>query len=269
MFPIEKTIILETRNAGRSGSEALISVAVSLFNYDKYLPECLGSVVEQTHQRLELVIVDDGSSDASIEVARSWIEDHQSRFERCLLVQHTQNQGLSQTRNTAFELARADYVFVLDADNMIYPRALERLLECIQTTGAGVAYSQLEIFGDQTASQLDNFGGQKRLGLADVWDPASFKKLNYVDAMSLISKDAWRRVGGYTNMNYGLEDYELWCKFIEHNIDGIFIPEILCRYRLHNSSMTAAMLTDRNIRLIRSINEITALHPWLDIPIPS
>lgn len=238
----------------RAGPGPLVSVIVTLFNYAAFLPECLDSVAKQHHRPLELIVVDDGSSDESIETARNWMTAHGDEFERCLLIQHGENYGLSQSRNTAFAACKSEYAFVLDADNAIYPRAIGRLLTALSTSEAGAAYSQLEMFGAVT-----------KLGMADVWDVEYFKKGNFVDAMGLIAKSAWREVGGYTNMNYGWEDYEFWCKFIEHDITGVFVPEILCRYRVHGTSMTADIVAGQNLKLVRVIHEITALHPWLDL----
>ena len=257
MITTEYDILLDAGVRRGSGGSSLVSVTVTAFNYGHFLPECLDSVAGQTHQELELIVVDDMSGDATAQIAEDWLGSRGDRFERVRLVRHRTNEGLSRARNTAFRLAEGGCVFVLDADNALYPRAIARLLEAIEEAEAGVAYSQLEFFGDLS-----------RIGVADVWNPASFIPRNYVDAMSLVSKKAWERVGGYRDMNYGWEDYELWCKFIEHGIEGAYVPEILCRYRVHGGSMTSRMTAEQQRRLARTAHEITALHPWLDVVLP-
>jgi glycosyltransferase involved in cell wall biosynthesis len=246
-FPIETEVLFDVGGAAREGP--LVSVVVTLFNYARFIDECLGSVAAQTHRRLELIVVDDASTDSSAEAAQAWLAAHAARFERTLLIRHRENQGLSQARNTAFEAARADPVFVLDADNAIYPRAIARLLEAMEDTGAGVAYSQLEWFG-----------AVARLGYADVWDRELFKPANYVDAMALVSKAAWAKAGGYAHLDIGWEDFELWCRFVEEGIEGVFVPEILCRYRLHGGSM---LRTETDPRTLRIAQRLMSLHPWL------
>ena len=248
MFPIETTNLFEAERPA-AGAGALVSVVVTLFNYAVFIEECLGSVLGQTHERLELIVVDDASTDDSAERAASWLATHAGRFERAVLIGHAQNQGLPQARNTAFEAARADPVFVLDADNLIYPRAIARLLEAMEDTGAGVAYSQLEWFG-----------AERRLGQADVWDRALFEPANYVDAMALVSRAAWARVGGYAQLDIGWEDFDLWCRFIEVGIQGVFVPEILCRYRVHGESM---LRTETDPRTLRIAQRLMVRHPWL------
>lgn len=233
-----------------SHSQPVISVAVSLFNYAGFLPDCLASIAAQTYGPIELIIVDDHSTkDESVEVARAWLEENAQRFTRVLLLRHCRNQGLAQARNTAFTHAKADRVFVIDADNEIYPRCLKRLSEAMDDSGNEATYSQLEFFGDQ-----------RQLGYADVWMPESFEEGNYVDAMALVSRQAWHDVGGYTHIEGGWEDYDFWCKFVEHGFAGGFVPEILGRYRVHGTSMLRSETASR----YASINiEMSIRHPWL------
>lgn len=230
----------------------LVTVAVSLFNYARFLPDCLESVAAQRHAAIELVIVDDGSTDDdSVPVARDWMQAHAERFGRVLLLRHRRNQGLAQTRNTAFEHARGANVFVLDADNQIYPRAIGRLQQAIDDGGFAAAYTQLELFGAQAG-----------LGLADVWQPEWLRQGNHVDAMALISARAWRDVGGYTHMDGGWEDYDFWCKFVEQGFIVGFVPEVLCRYRVHPGSMLRAETSRAYGNLFV---EMTLRHPWLSL----
>lgn len=250
MFPIATDILFEARSTDALESlSGLVSVVVTLFEDECFLAECLDSVAAQHHPRLELIVVDDGSADGSAMLARHWLEHNAARFARAILLKHAQNQGLSQARNTAFEAALADHVFVLDGDGILYPRAIGRLLESIEETKAGVAYSQVALFGEQT-----------RLGLADEWRRDFFEKGSYVDAMALVSKAAWKAVGGYTHMDLGWEAYEFWCKFIEHDIEGLFVPEILCRRRVRHSAMPQDKADHRSSRLT---NKMMLLHPWL------
>ncbi|GAB0119438.1 glycosyltransferase family 2 protein [Acidisoma sp. 7E03] len=228
----------------------LVTIAISLFNYARFLPDCLGSVAAQRHQPLDIIIVDDLSQkDDSLAVAHEWLAAHASRFRRARLLQHRRNQGLARSRNTAFAHAESDYVFVLDADNMIYPRAVGRLLDVVCQNDAAAAYSQIELFGDKSS-----------VGVADVWQPAWLKTGNYIDAMALVSRRAWQDIGGYSHIEGGWEDYDFWCKLIEQGYEGLFVPEILCRYRVHGTSM----LRTESARSYDSMFvEMTIRHPWM------
>ena len=228
----------------------LVCVAVSLHNYARFLPDCLESVAAQRHAALDLIVVDDASAqDDSLAVARAWIEANSARFARTLLLRHRRNQGLAQTRNTAFAAARAQHVFVLDADNALYPRAIGRLHAVMAREGVAAAYTQLEYFG-----------AQSRLGYADTWEPEQFRATNYVDAMALVSRQAWREVGGYTHLDGGWEDYDFWCKFVDNGLIAAYVPEILCRYRVHDGSM---LHTEHRARAEALALQMTMRHPWL------
>lgn len=248
--PGVEPILDQTRQADPSPDS--VTVAVSLYNYARFLPECLDSIAAQRHRHLDLVVVDDASAgDDSLSTALDWMRSNSERFGRVLLLQHRRNQGLARTRNTAFEHARTDHVFVIDADNQVYPRAIGRLHQAIETSGCAAAYTQHELFGTRTG-----------LGLADVWQPEWLRPGNYVDAMALVSSRAWRDVGGYTHLEGGWEDYDFWCKFIEQGLAAAFVPEVLCRYRVHQTSMLRAE-TSRSYDDL--FVEMTLRHPWLSL----
>jgi glycosyltransferase involved in cell wall biosynthesis len=230
-------------------SNELVSVIVTSFNYGEYLEECLNSVVSQVHRHIELVIVDDNSTDESLDIAAKWLKDNNIRFWRAALYEHLRNEGPSQGRQTGLANSHGDYIFILDADNAIYPRAVTRLHEAITLAKAEAAYSQLEIFGERSG-----------LGLAEIWDPERLAFGNYIDVMSLVSRRAWTAVGGFSHLDFGLEDFDFWCKFVEHGFWGVFVPEILCRYRAHEKSRTTV---DMEPNRTAAQTELVMRHPWL------
>jgi len=230
-------------------TETTVAVAVSLYNYARYLPECLDSVLAQTHADLELVIVDDASDkDASLAEAAHWLARHHARFVRSRLVRHVQNEGLAATRNTAFTRSLAATVFVLDADNALFPTAIAKLARALRVSGRAAAYSQLQYFDAAVG-----------LGLADLWHRRFFEIGNYVDAMALIRRTTWEQVGGYAPL-HGWEDYDFWCTCIDRGLEALFVPEVLCRYRVHADSM---LRTESQAAYPELHPAMTLRHPWL------
>jgi len=241
-------VVFETprRNATGVG----VTVIITLYNYERYIRDALHSVLSQSYSNIELIIVDDASSDDSRNSARSWLEQNGASFTHVKLLSHLNNRGLAQARNTGFEHTTNEHVFVLDADNEIYPDAIAKLMSACISANAEVAYSFIEKFGDITGVQ------------GDVWNPSRFATGNYVDAMALIKRSAWKKAGGYSQPSeiQGWEDYDLWCKFVELGFRGIFVPEILCRYRVHDSSM----LTTTTMPNLGQLEfDMTKRHPWL------
>lgn len=219
---------------------ALATVIVSLYNYQEHIVECLESIRMQTFAGLDLVVVDDCSQDASLEAAREWFGRHGSRFGRYLLLRHASNGGLARARNTAFAQSRTEYVFVLDADNLLYPRCVEALAAALDNCCASFAYCIHEKFGD--VHGISNF---------EPWTPASLRTANMVDAMVLLRKSVWEAVGGYSpNMPVmGWEDFDLWFKLARAGGWGVLVPEILAKYRAHRGSMLNCVTNPKADRL--------------------
>jgi glycosyltransferase involved in cell wall biosynthesis len=249
-FPVTTRVAFATAQRELPGTG--VTVVVSSYNYERYILDTLSSVHAQTHRNLELIVVDDCSLDRSAEIAERWIAANGARFSCAKLLSHAQNYGLFQARNTGFENASNEFVFVLDSDNLLYPTAITKLLDGCVHAGAQAAYSQLEFF-DEAAE----------VGPAGIWNPSRLAHGNYIDALSLVRKSAWRAVGGFARLfNPGHEDYDLWCKFVEHSFTGAFIPEVLCRYRIHGDSMYQKMNSaDR----VEAQCEMTVRHPWMKL----
>jgi len=215
---------------GKSCNKADITVIITCYNYGAECIEALDSLAGQTESCFELIVVDDRSTDDSVQVVRDWLETHdiENKIIRCQLVRHNENQGLSLSRNTGIALSTTPYVFVLDADNMLYPRALSELKRVIINSGYEMAYSLIEQFGEKQGI-MNNY----------VWNPERFAYGNYIDAMALIRRDILVELGGYRCMpdNFGWEDYDLWCSFVDRGYRGCYVPQILCRYRVRQTSM--------------------------------
>jgi glycosyltransferase involved in cell wall biosynthesis len=204
-----------------------VTVAVTLYNYAEFIVEALETVRHQDLANLDLVVVDDCSTDGGEQRVLEWLHAHNNRFGRSILVRQPSNQGLAASRNQGFALAATPFVFVLDADNQLYPRCLAVCLAAAQANSADAVYTILEVFGD-TEGVMGT----------DHWDPAALRSGNYIDAMALIRRATWQRLGGYRRMPAnGWEDYDLWLKFSEAGLQAMHVPQILCRYRQRETSM--------------------------------
>jgi glycosyltransferase involved in cell wall biosynthesis len=227
-----------------------VSVILTVHNYQAVVAEALSSLVTQTLGPLSLVIVEDRGPDRSLAVCHDWLATHAPRFEHVCLVQHARNEGLSASRNTACSLTRSKFIFVLDADNALYPRCIEQCLAHLEAGEAAFAYPIIERFGEDT-------------GLMGI-EPWSRERLltgNYIDAMALIRKRVLDDVGGYVLL-HGWEDYDLWCRIAERGWYGVRVPNVLARYRVHRTSMLNTTTNPRHSQLKR---DMTLRHPWLNL----
>jgi hypothetical protein len=211
-----------------------VSVLVTVYNYAGHIAGALDSLASGRYREFEVVIVDDASRDASPARIRAWMQGH-PRIPATLL-RHPSNRGLPHARNSALGFARGDLVFILDADNRPYPHCLERLVEALDgDSEAAFAYGLLQRFTHAGPFNLMNRWP---------WEPKRLRSGNYIDAMVLARASVLRRLGGYTTdpRMYGWEDFDLWCHLAELGEKGVFVPEVVARYRSAQHSMLA--LTD-------------------------
>lgn len=221
----------------------VLSVITALYNYEKHIAEALESCALSELREIELVVVDDGSSDRSAAVVQEWIAEHPDV--PAMLLRHPVNRGLGAARNTAICVARGAYTFILDADNSVYPTCFPRLVEALEEEPeASAAHCMLEMFF-----------GERPWGLRSVfpWQPDRFRTGNYIDAMAMWRTATLRRLGGFTTDTrlHGWEDYDLWVRLAENEGSVALVPEVLARYRVTNHSMLA--LTDISTRAAVSI----------------
>ncbi|MCH5226747.1 MAG: glycosyltransferase family 2 protein [Muribaculaceae bacterium] len=102
----------------------LISVIVPVFNVERYLAACLDSILSQSYKNLEVIVINDGSTDFSMQIAETYAE----KDDRVTVYNH-KNEGLSEARNRGLEVATGDFITFVDADDMLLPRALEAMMQ--------------------------------------------------------------------------------------------------------------------------------------------
>jgi glycosyltransferase involved in cell wall biosynthesis/SAM-dependent methyltransferase/uncharacterized protein YbaR (Trm112 family) len=233
---------------------AEVTVIIPIYNYSKYLVEALKSVEAQSLSVIDLIIVDDRSTDDSLAVALKWGRANASRFNQISVIQNRANVGLALTRNVAFDAADTPWVLPLDADNRLLPKCAAECLRVASASGAAFAYPIIRQFGDE----MNSMG-------TDPYDPVRLSNGNYIDAMALISRAAWAKVGGYFHIAGGLEDFDFWCSLAERGLRGEQVPgKHLAEYRVHGKSMIRTAMSDQaRVRDMKSA--LKRRHPWLTL----
>ena len=113
--------------AAKQSSNPLLSVIVPIYNVEKFLPQCLDSLLSQTYSNLDIILVDDGSKDSSGAIC-----DRYARTDCRIRVRHQENGGLSAARNAGLAMAHGDYVAFLDSDDWIEPGMYRTLMQMIR-----------------------------------------------------------------------------------------------------------------------------------------
>ena len=265
--------LAEERNAPKteirwewtSGQPPQASVLVSLHNYSGRIVTALEGVADQKGAVLELIVVDDASTDDGALVVAAWMEEVHARgnhpFVRLLLLSHCLNSGLAVARNTAFASAQAGWCFVLDADNALYPRAVETCLALAKAGPSDLAVVHPLIAVEAESGRQDE---QRSLVSTASWQRTRLIRENTVDAMALVRWQAWKNVQGFCHIEGGWEDYDFWCKLIEGGWHGVQCPQILAVYRSHADSMSHTA-TNRSWRALS--RTLQKRHPWLNLPL--
>ena len=179
----------------------VISIIVPCYNQAQYLDEALNSVLNQTYENWECIIVNDGSPDNTEFVAQKWCAND-IRFKYIF----QENAGPSVARNSAIEVAKGEFILPLDADDKIAPEYIDLALNAFNNESSlKVVYCKAEKFGDE-------------LGL---WDLKPFSlynlsKKNMIFCAAIYKKSDWERVGGYdVKMDRGIEDWEFWIAILK------------------------------------------------------
>lgn len=204
-----------------------ISIVIPSFNQSEYLEDCLESAYNQTMPALEILVVDDGSTDNSLEIARQYEFKEFPGVESTVRVISQVNKGLSSARNTGIMNAKGDYILFLDADDMLKENAIARITQEILGTNADVIAPSFKEFGKSNREII--------LGGFTMEDLKATNRLGYFCA---IKRSALLECGGYQpKMKWGFEDYHMWFDLFRRGKSLVIIPEVLVMYRVKEHSM--------------------------------
>lgn len=215
---------------------ASVAVIISLFNYGEYIHECLNSVIKSDISSIpggiEIIVVDDCSTDNSCEIVEEFLKTCPYPMQ---LVQKRFNTGLADVRNIGLKVANAPYIFILDADNWIYPHCLNHLYQRINNSNYAAVYGMINQFENTSKAGLG------LISFLD-WDENLLVRTPYIDAMAMLNREILLKVGGYSTELiqygwFGWEDYDLWLKFAQAGYKCKLEPQILSAYRVHGNSM--------------------------------
>jgi len=209
-----------------------ISVIIPCYNQARYLPEAIESLVKQTYKNWECIIVNDGSTDDTAEVAKQLIEKYP---DRSILFIDKPHSGVSDTRNEAIKAAASEWILPLDSDDMFERTFMQRAVDIIQQEEkVDIVFANLQEFGAANGE----------------WIPADYLRFKVLleDTMpysSLYRKELWRRVGGYDELLSAVrqpEDWSFWISCSRYNPVVRRIAEKLFLYRVHPQSTYVRMI---------------------------
>jgi glycosyltransferase involved in cell wall biosynthesis len=216
----------------------MISIVLPVFNGERFVADSIGSCLAQTVADLELIIVDDASTDATPEIVR----DLAATDARIRVVTHVHNRRLSGALNTGLALAQGDLVSWTSDDNLYRPHALEVLADRLTSAAIDIAYSDFTVIDEAEGTQ------QRLYKEAIGWLP----RFNCVGACFLFKRSLFEHIGGYRVAFDGAEDYDFWLRAFSAGAQFSHVPADLYIYRSHDRSMTSALGTKVQVAALQA-----------------
>jgi glycosyltransferase involved in cell wall biosynthesis len=230
----------------------LVSIVIPNFNLGRYAGEAIASALAQTHPAVEVIVVDDGSSDDSLERIRATPGVRAGRVQ--LLAQA--NGGVARARNAGAARAGGRFLVFLDADDQLEPAYVERCLAALEAAPATVAYAY---------TQMRYFGAAEGIYRSKPFGRWKLIRGNFINASALVRREAFEAVGGFDAGMTGHEDHALWVAMLARGWGGVFVPEPLIRYRRHQAA-SRNTLTRARLRQLHA--DVAIRHPrlfWLHL----
>ena len=210
-------------------SNPKISIITPIYNSEKYIESTIKSVLDQTYSNWELILIDDFSTDKSIQV----IEPILKKNNRVKLIRLETNQGAAVARNEGTKIAEGDYIAFLDSDDLWLPHKLSVQIELMRIKGIDVCFSSYELIDEK---------GESLNKVVSALPSLSFKKLlksNYVGNLTGIY-DAKKLGKIYAPNLRKRQDWLLWLEALKGSSKNAFgIKEPLARYRIRKDSMSS------------------------------
>ncbi|MGQ9611024.1 MAG: glycosyltransferase family 2 protein [bacterium] len=219
----------------------MISVIIPTYNYGEFVSYAIKSVLCQTYQDFELIIVDDGSTDNTKEIVQEFVNsDKRIRY------LYQKNRGLSSARNTGIKASRGMFIAFLDADDIWFPEKLEYQMEIMKNIHSiglvGCGYINFNYNDGNTQIIIPD----QELDLAR---ELTVKNAIYGSASGvLVKKECFERVGLFDEKLKAAEDWDMWLRIIKH-YDIRFVDKPMVKIRIHNRNMSKNVERMRNAQI--------------------
>lgn len=227
-------------------SKTKVSVIIPVYNTAKYLPKCLDSVINQTYQNLEIITVNDGSTDNS----KAILENYTQKDPRLKIITQ-KNQGLSAARNAGLKIASGNFVTFVDSDDFIKSKMIEKMLGALEKSDADVAVCSFkEIFPNKTIKNFNNHRYSQKVFSTESALKAMLKEEGFM--VSATMKLFPRLFFDHIKFPVGElhEDVGTTYKLVQKAQKIVFLPDEFYLYTHHQNSIINQTFDDRKFDLI-------------------
>jgi teichuronic acid biosynthesis glycosyltransferase TuaG len=207
----------------------LISIITPSYNSKKFIKETINSVISQTYENWEMIIVDDKSKDDSIEFIKELIKNEN----RIRLIVLDQNIGAAMARNKALEVAKGRYIAFLDSDDIWLPKKLEIQLDFMKNNDYPISFTSYEAIDENSKSNDHIIRAVESLNLEQY-----LKNTIIGFSTSMINKELIKEELKFLNIRIR-QDTNLWITLLKQGYIAYGVDEVLAKYRVHSNSISA------------------------------
>lgn len=212
----------------REYTNDLVSVITPVYNAERFIKSSIESVLAQTYKNIEIVLVDDCSTDNSAEI----IKDCCKKYPNVIYHLQEKNMGAGAARNKALELAQGRYAAFLDSDDMWKPQKIEKQIELMKKTGSPMSYTAIEMVDED---------GKLVKSKRNIKESCDYKYLlhNTVIATSSVVADR-KQLGDFRmHLRRGGQDYATWLRLLRNGAVARGVNEALVSYRMVSGSLSS------------------------------
>jgi len=219
--------------------EVLVSILVTNFNYVRYIEQAVRSVAEQTYSPLELIIVDDGSKDNSMEVINILESQHSGRFRNFVVLSKT-NGGFPSALNAGFRHVKGEVTIFFDADDIMFPTYVQRTTELLiarKGERVGFVYTHSILIDEQGYIILGS-DDQPIERPSTNFDAELLKTFSYIPGCGATLTEALQKIFPFDEGIQSGEKHARWQAIVSKGYIGLYIPEPLFYYRQHSNNLS-------------------------------
>lgn len=210
----------------------LVSIIIPCYNQEKYITDAIMSAENQTYKDIQIVFIDDCSTDKSLEV----VSELEKKYSNIVVLKNETNLGVVDSRNKAIDVAKGFYILPLDGDDTIEPTYIEKAVKVFdENPDVGFVYCKARKFG----------------AVNEDWNLPKFNKESFIFHNCIVNSSLFRKsdfikLGKYKSYMYNwTEDYDLWMSFVEAGLLPYRIDEFLYNHReFDNGSRTQLTTKD-------------------------
>lgn len=240
-------------------SQNLLSVVIPIYNSEKYMKNCIDSIINQTYRNIEIILVDDGSKDSSAQIC-----DNYAKKDNRIIVIHKENNGVSSARNSGIDIAKGKYISFIDSDDYVDEFFFEKMLDLMCKMDSDLVFCDIKFVENDVEIKKINFSEKKSFSNTEMMEKMfNYNCANFAVWNKIYLTDIVKKIRFYEEIL--IKEDGLFCFQYLNNIKNVcYINEAMYTYIQQKNSalhvgnpekmITSVEATDKIIEILRENN---------------